>query len=98
MVRMTSQLAERQRNGNRVWNMRHVTDIAAITARLRSHARRCKGEAGYRTDNSMSRSVFAAALRALAKKIDHRYQLGLSLAWWLEDARKKILRLDRLNP
>lgn len=94
----TQALAFSQRNANRVFVATHATHIASIVGRLRAHARRCRVEKGYATPNGDNRKCCLDAIVGIAKKLEHRAELRLSIRWWLERATSMLAVLDKENP
>lgn len=87
---MTPSLAQHQRNVNRVLSIERRLEIAELTGRLRAEARRMRATSGLRAPNGQSRTSWACGLQGIAKRIDKRRELGLSIDYLMTTARKML--------
>lgn len=61
-----------------------LIDVAVLVGALRREARRCRTEIGYRAPPGSNRQQWAAALSVMARKIEKRRDLRLSLDYWMQ--------------
>lgn len=96
-MRLTEQQAALQRHARLTVAAEKAVEIQSVAGALRTHARRCRTEAGYKIPSGENRSNYALFLSGFAKKIEHRRTLRLSLKYWLDRARAVLTSLEKEN-